>query len=276
MPVWHARRRIEEIVRGDVPLPSDVPGHSSGTLLVRDAEGRLGVSEAPDLSGVRNRDRLLTLRRCALLDSPEEEAFDRLTRRACAAIGVPVSLVSLVDADRQFFKSAQGLQEPFASARETPISHSFCQYVVAREAPLVVCDARDVPFLAGNRAIDEMAVIAYAGVPLRTHGHVLGAFCGIHAQPHEWSPEELSELEELAAACSSEIQLRAALRERRRAQGEQRVLALGDVRLGTGHGVPRSVLNAPGRGSTRAHVAARHDSRRALHPDLAMREEVVL
>ena len=151
------------------------------------------ASEAEGLaaSRVHDRDRLLALRRSGLLDSRQEEAFDRLTRRACDAIGVPVALVSLVDADRQFFKSAQGLREPFASARQTPLSHSFCRYVVAGERPLVVPDAREVPFLAGNPGITDLAMIGYAGVPLCAHGFVLGAFCAIDGRPHEWSAEDL-------------------------------------------------------------------------------------
>src|SRR3954468_22821268 len=71
--------------------------------------------------------RLEALRQACLLDTPVEEAFDRHTRLATRTIHAPVSLVSLVDADRQFFKSSVGMAEPWASARETPLSHSFCQ-----------------------------------------------------------------------------------------------------------------------------------------------------
>src|SRR5919108_2857095 len=66
--------------------------------------------------------RLAALHRTGLLDTPAEEAFDRLTRLAARLLGAPVALVSLVDEDRQFFKSAVGLPEPWASARSAPLS----------------------------------------------------------------------------------------------------------------------------------------------------------
>ncbi|MCB0188137.1 MAG: GAF domain-containing protein, partial [Caldilineaceae bacterium] len=88
-----------------------------------------------------------------LLDSPPEAEFDRLTRLACRLLHVPVSLISLVDDQRQFFKSAQGLAEPWASRRETPLSHSFCKHVVLTDEPLVVSDARIDARLCENLAI---------------------------------------------------------------------------------------------------------------------------
>ena len=74
--------------------------------------------------------RLSALEETGLMDSPPEDAFDRLTRIATRILGVPVSLVSLVDDHRQFFKSACGLPEPWATERETPLSHSFCKVAV--------------------------------------------------------------------------------------------------------------------------------------------------
>jgi hypothetical protein len=69
-------------------------------------------------------ERLAELEATALLDSPVEEAFDRFTRLASVILNTPVLLVSLVDRDRQFFKSSIGLKEPWASSRQTPLSHS--------------------------------------------------------------------------------------------------------------------------------------------------------
>ena len=156
--------------------------------------------------------RLDALRRSALLDSPAEAAFDRLTRLATEILGVPVSLVSLVDGERQFFKSAIGLPEPWASRRETPLSYSFCQHVVRNASPLVVPDARVDPVLSSNRAVAEIGVVAYAGIPIVTsEGHALGSFCAIDSRPREWTPHEISILTELTALVVSEIELRAAL-----------------------------------------------------------------
>jgi len=153
--------------------------------------------------------RLRALHRLALLDTPTEQSFDRLSRLAARLFKAPVALVSLVDANRQFFKSSVGLPEPWAARRETPLSHSFCQHVVATGQPLVVDDARRDPLLKNNRAVDELNVIAYLGIPLRTKtGEVLGSFCVIDSQPRQWGVEEVSLLGELAGSVMTEIELR--------------------------------------------------------------------
>lgn len=156
--------------------------------------------------------RLAALRRAALLDTPPDVAFDRLTRLASSLLGTPVSLVSIVDTNRQFFKSAVGLPEPWASRRETPLSHSFCQHVVARRAPLVVEDARQDPLVRDNAAVDDIGVVAYAGFPIQSaDGEIIGSLCAIHGKPHAWSATELDILRELAALAHTELELRAAL-----------------------------------------------------------------
>lgn len=127
---------------------------------------------------LHNPARLATLRRLKLLDSPAEYAFDRMTQLLSKITHVPVSLISLIDEDRQFFKSLVGMAEPWASARQTPLSHSFCQYVVSSGEPLVVEDARENPMLRDNLAICDMDVIAYAGFPISApNGQILGSCC---------------------------------------------------------------------------------------------------
>lgn len=158
--------------------------------------------------GLLDAERLRLLAESGLLDSPPEERFDRFTRMADNILKAPVSLVSLVDGDRQFFKSHQGLGQPWAERRETPLSHSFCQHVVTSGAPLIIEDAREVDLVKHNLAIPELNVIAYAGYPLEVDGWVLGSFCAIHGQPHCWSNWELGLLSDLAASVSTEIQLR--------------------------------------------------------------------
>ena len=153
--------------------------------------------------------RLDELIRLRLLDSPPEAPFDRLTRLAARTLGAPISLVSLVDDHRQFFKSAFGLPEPWSTMRETPLSHSFCQHVVLRGVPLVVENAPDDPIVAGNPAISLLNVIAYLGVPLTTAtGKTLGSFCVIAHHPVKWSACDRETMVELAASVMSEIALR--------------------------------------------------------------------
>jgi hypothetical protein len=172
------------------------------------------VDEMDPDDTIRSQERLAALQRTGLLDSPYEEVFDRLTRLVSKSLGAPVALISLVDADRQWFKSAVGLPEPWASRRETPLSHSFCRHVVASGEPLVVTDARAHPLVRTNRAVTELGVVAYAGIPLVTSdGHALGALCTIDGQPREWTAEQLEILGDLAAAVIAEIELRRKVQE---------------------------------------------------------------
>ncbi len=158
---------------------------------------------------IGNGARLKALRRTSLLDSPPEEAFDRLTRLATTVLRVPVALVSLVDGHRQFFKSQCGLSEPLASLRQTPLTHSFCKHAVGSREPLVVADARRHPLVGDYPAVSKLGMIAYAGIPLITsEGHALGTFCVLDRRPHDWTEEEIEILRILATSTVSEIELR--------------------------------------------------------------------
>jgi GAF domain-containing protein len=132
--------------------------------------------------------RLEALYRAAILDTPAEEIFDRLTLLASHVLRVPVTLLSLVDQDRQFFKSQVGVGEPWASQRGTPLSYSFCQYVVTSGQPLIVTDARSEPLLRENPAIHDLDVVAYAGMPITSRdGYQLGTLCVIDSKPRVWT-----------------------------------------------------------------------------------------
>ena len=171
---------------------------------------------APELlAPLHDSARLAALQQSALLDSPAEAAFDRLTRLAVRMLHVPVALVSLVDENRQFFKSCVGLPEPWASQRETPLSHSFCQYTVASQEPLIIDDARTHPLVHDNLAIPDLKVVAYAGIPLITSdGHALGSFCAIDSEPRVWTEDDVEFLRQLAASVMTEIELRNEIRQR--------------------------------------------------------------
>ncbi|GAB5493649.1 MAG: hypothetical protein Phog2KO_38640 [Phototrophicaceae bacterium] len=164
------------------------------------------------VDNILNKDRLNKLRSVNLLDTVPETSFDRITQLASDVLGVPVSLVSLIDINRQFFKSQIGLSEPTASKRETPLSHSFCKHVVQNEKNLIVEDARKDEHLMHNLAIRDLNVIAYAGVPITlSDGHTLGAFCAIDSEPRQWTERDISILNNLAQWVITEIELRAEL-----------------------------------------------------------------
>jgi CheY-like chemotaxis protein len=158
--------------------------------------------------------RVEALRDTGLLDTPPEEAFDRLTRLAQRLVGAPTALVSLVDKDRQFFKSQVGLAEPYASARQTELSHSFCQWVVSGREPLVVDDAAEHPVLRSNLAVKYMKVNAYAGIPiLGKSGEAIGSFCAIDSTARRWTGEELDTLKDLAQVTEAYARLARARQE---------------------------------------------------------------
>lgn len=172
------------------------------------------MADDPTSKAVHDPARLRFLRELGLLDSPEEDAFDRLTRLASRLLQAPVSLVSLVDENRQFFKSQVGLDEPWASRRETPLTHSFCKHVVATGEPLIVTDARLDPILKDNLALTDLNVVAYLGVPLSMeNGADLGSFCVIDHQPRQWSAAQIELVKELGAAAAHEIELHHLIRQ---------------------------------------------------------------
>jgi diguanylate cyclase (GGDEF)-like protein len=157
---------------------------------------------------LRDPERLAELEATNLLDGGAQTALERFTRLATGLIGIPVSLVSVVDADRQYFPAIAGLTGSAAEDRQTPLSHSFCQHVVST-GTLVVDDARLHPVLKDNLAGPELDVRAYLGVPLvSASGHRLGAFCAIDGEPRVWTDAERELMEDLAAAVSTDLQLR--------------------------------------------------------------------
>ena len=187
-------------------------GDPEAAMTLEDLAARaLSRRPGPGAEGVRDPSRLAALRRSGLLDSAAEDAFDRITALAAKLLNAPVALVSLVDEDRQFFKSLTGLAEPWAGERQTPLSHSFCQHTLAAGEPLVVEDAREHPVVRDNLAIRDLRVIAYAGAPLVTaDGHALGTLCVIDHKPRAWTADQIDTLTGLAASVVTEIELRLA------------------------------------------------------------------
>jgi serine phosphatase RsbU (regulator of sigma subunit) len=140
-----------------------------------------------------------------------DESFDRFARLVQRQLDVSAALVTLVLDDEQLFPGAVGLPSLYQTLRSTPLTHSLCQYVVEDGRPLVVADAREVPRLAGNGAIDDLDIVAYAGFPIRDpQGRAVGALAAVHAQPRVWMEADLATLEDLAAACTAELGLRLA------------------------------------------------------------------
>ena len=164
-------------------------------------------------------DRLAAVRGTNLLDTEAEEVFDRLTRLAVRLVGIPAAFISLVDANRDFFKSTCGFGEPLATSREFT-GPTFCHYTVQGTTPLVIPDAVADPEYRNIPSVTTMGVAAYVGVPLIVGGQTVGAFCAVDTKPHAWSEAEVEVLTELAASAQREIELRVALADAERARGE--------------------------------------------------------
>jgi PAS domain S-box-containing protein len=153
--------------------------------------------------------RVAAVRATGLLDSDAEEAFDRLTRLAVRLVGVPAAFVSLVDAERDFYKSACGFGEPLASARELT-GPTFCHYTVQRTTPLVIPDTAADPAYRDVPTVRTLGVAAYVGVPLvGGRADRRGVLRHRHAAARV-DGGEVEVLTELAASAQRELDLRAA------------------------------------------------------------------
>jgi signal transduction histidine kinase len=165
--------------------------------------------------------RVAELREYAILDTPPERAFDDLTALASSIVGAPIALISLVDTDRQWFKSRIGLE-----GTETPREVSFCAHAILDSGPLVIEDATLDPRFAGNPdVIGGPRVRFYVGTPLETPtGHRIGTLCVIDRKPRSLSKKDEDALRIVARQVMVQLELRKAGVELRR-QGE-RLLAV--------------------------------------------------
>lgn len=146
--------------------------------------------------------RLATLKSLDILDTAPEERFDRLTRLARRLFGVPIALVSLVDADRQWFKSCDGLPD-----RERPRSTSFCGHAIVSDDILLVPDAtQDVRFHDNPLVTGDPLLRFYAGRPLAAgNGTRLGTLCLIDTRPRDFNAEDCALLHDLAKMAEQEL-----------------------------------------------------------------------
>lgn len=149
--------------------------------------------------------RIAALRRLCVLDSCSEERFDRITLLVRAVLDVPIAAVSLVDVDRQWFKSVQGLDR-----LDTPRSISFCDHTIRSDAAMAIKDThRDARFSDNPLVASEPHIRAYLGAPLRTgDGYNVGALCAIDTRPRDFTAEQMTLLTTFAGLVVDELELR--------------------------------------------------------------------
>lgn len=145
--------------------------------------------------------RLEALRALGVLDSPKEERFDRLTRMARRMFDVPIAMVSLVDENRQWFKSCVGI-----TAIETTREISFCGHTILDDEVFIVPDASvDSRFADNPLVLDHPNIQFYAGCPLVVDGHRLGTLCLIDQVPRGFEDDDVSALKDLASTVELEL-----------------------------------------------------------------------
>lgn len=169
--------------------------------------------------------RLEILRLCSILDTPPEPLFDDLTSLAVTLCDVPISVISLVDVDRQWFKSAHGFD-----IRETSRDVAICAHVVLRNAPLIINDTLLDPLTTDNPiVISGPKIRFYAGFPLTTSENLpLGTLCVVDQQPRKLTDVQIGHLASLARQASALLELRHSLRS---LQDEKRLLSAAHNRL---------------------------------------------
>lgn len=159
----------------------------------------------PDFKLADEPGRLAALERYEILDTPPSEAFDKITSLVRDVLQVPICAVSLVDRERQWFKSMQGL-----NVTETPRSMSFCSHTIKGPGLLVIPDALvDQRFTHNPLVTGEPHIRSYAGAPLRTpDGYNVGALCAIDTVPRNFTQAELGILSSFAVLVVDELELR--------------------------------------------------------------------
>ena len=149
--------------------------------------------------------RLRDLHDYAILDTPPEESFDRITRLAKMTLQTPMSVVSLVAADRQWFKSRQGV-----TGCETARDISFCTHTIQLNEPLIIRDSHlDPRFANSPLVLGDPFIRFYIGAPLNTPaGYNIGALCAMDTVPHDPTAEQIKLLQDLGRLVVDELELR--------------------------------------------------------------------
>jgi GAF domain-containing protein len=163
--------------------------------------------------------RLKELRLYAVLDTPPEKAFDNITELAARIFKTPIASVTLIDEDRQWFKSCVGLE-----TREVGRHIAFCAHAILEDGVMVVPDARaDARFADNPLVTGEPHIRFYAGAPLVTSaGHAIGAVCVIDTKPRGITAAQMNELRFLAQQVILTVEARKRQRDAERAQEERK------------------------------------------------------
>ncbi|WNG88968.1 GAF domain-containing protein [Mycobacterium sp. ITM-2016-00317] len=172
-----AAQMVRDLTRRENPVATEIAAHLPGTVTAVDRAAAV-------LTDPR---RLRAVHATGLLDSRPEPAYDRITSSAAHALGAPFAALTVIDADRQFFKSFTGPPSDLSERRQTALEWSLSKCVVATGAPLAVEDAHNHPVFRGHPAVRDGSVGAYLGYPLiDPDGTAVGALCVFDTQRRSW------------------------------------------------------------------------------------------
>src|SRR5690606_4520015 len=152
--------------------------------------------------------RIQAVNNTGLMDAGRQAAFDRLAQLAAKIVDAPLTIVSLVGAEKQYFVADYGLPSPFKASRELPIDFSICRYTLEGES-IISANALKDPLLKFHPSTGPWGIVALIVIPLiNSDGHVLGTFCAIDSKEREWSEYEIDVMRELTLSIMTEINLR--------------------------------------------------------------------
>lgn len=146
--------------------------------------------------------RMKALRELHILYTDQEERFDRITRLGARVLNAPIVMISLVDTDRQWFKSCIGVD-----TRETPRSVSFCGHAILQDDLFIIENAlEDERFHDNPLVTGDMHIRAYAGRPLKFNGQNIGTFCIMDTKPRKFTEQEKSDLNDIGHWVERELE----------------------------------------------------------------------
>jgi CheY-like chemotaxis protein len=179
-------------------------GEIRNTVRKQLAAGKGSLAGAPD-SVLGDSGRLAAV--AALQrDTAGNVNLERFTKLTSDMLGAPVSMVTLIENDRQVYASQIGIPEPWATQKHAPLEYSYYQYAITSKQPLVIDDATTHPLVSGSPSLTENEWSAYAGIPLiTTDGHAVGALCAIDHKPRHWSDHEVEILQDLAEILTTQL-----------------------------------------------------------------------
>ncbi|HYW31973.1 MAG TPA: ATP-binding protein [Gemmatimonas sp.] len=189
-----------------MPDRRDTEEHTEPVMF---AGGTAAGAAAAARAAVRNPARVASLHASGLLDAAPDEVFDKLTRLSARLLGVPVTFLSLIDVDRDVYKSSYGLGQPSDRLHEHS-GPTICHYAVASPSPLVIPEVAADPRYRDLHGTRTMGIAAYIGVPVEVDGKRIGCFAAIDTRPRQWTGDEVETFTTLATSAQREIELRVA------------------------------------------------------------------